>query len=247
MNYLEEEQMSKAAQDAKTHGSTPQKQPQFDDDDTPWLFNKSNLVWLVICLIFAGAIGFLQYRIKMIQNQDNAQVKMMHKWQSKVDALVSKNNRVIYLPKSGDLQLTKTQEASVTQLTELFSRITDFNSSTGYGTAYRYAKSIVKDQGFFQNYLTNPVDSNGQSVVDGTNLKFRNIRTQVLVTGKDTYTVIVTYVPYHSHSDLYQQSKLETQSQIFYLQGTPGNWTKCQVASDMEPNTTIYRVHDIEQ
>lgn len=224
----------------------PKKVVQEYDEDEPWLFNRGNLIFLAVVIVFAGWIGWLQYRTHMIQAQDAKQVKLMHKWQNKVDALVEKNDRTIYLPKAGDAHLTKTQQQGITQLTQLFVKITNFNNPTGYQTAYNYAKSIVSDQSFFDNFLTAPKDKDGGNVVTGTNIKLSNVRTEVLVTGSDTYTVIVTYIPYHAHSDLYQRQKLQTRSRIFNVQGTPGHWTKCEQATDMDPNAITYHVSDIE-
>ena len=98
---------------------------------------------------------------------------------------------------------------------------------------------------FTRKYWQAPYD-HGTPVVEAQNIKMKNVRTQVLVTGPQAYTVIVTYIPYHSHSDLYQQKKLETRSRIYYVKGTANNWVQVEEAQDMEPNTQIYYDSDIE-
>lgn len=200
--------------------------------------------WLVIILLL-GTWGGLYYVAHQYQQQNIQLVKQNRLWQDKLDHLRSKNERTIYLPKAGDAKLSHGQVEAIKDLTSLFSRLTTFGSQHEYNQNYQMAKHEIENPEFFRKYWQAPYD-HGTPVVEAQNIKMKNVRTQVLVTGPQTYTVIVTYIPYHSHSDLYQQKKLETRSRIYYVKGTANNWVQVEEAQDMEPNTQIYYDSDIE-
>lgn len=211
-----------------------------------WLLTKWNVLFAVVCLIGVGVISYVQYqRIITIRDQ-KAVSAQVDKWQTKLDKLTTKNSRIIYLPKAGDINLTESQTKSIKWLSSFFTQITTFSNPTAYASNYRLAQRTVHDDQFFSTFMTKPVDQNNNSTVVSTNLKLKNVRTQVIVTGADTYQVVVTYIPYHALSDLYQESSLTTLTQIFNVKGTAGNYSEMRLDTNMLPNTTIVKAGDIE-
>jgi hypothetical protein len=217
-----------------------------DDSREHWILTKWNVLFGVVCLIMIAVIGYTQYQRQGLE-RDNVKVSaQVDHWQSKLDKLVAKNRRVIYLPKAGDVNLTATQAKSVEWLSSFFTQITTFDNTTAYATNYRLAKRSVHDSQFYDTFMTAPVDNSGSSTVVATNLKLKNVRTQVIVTGSDTYQVVVTYIPYHAMSDLYQESSLTTLTQIFNVKGTAGNYSQMRIDNDMLPNGVTVKANSVE-
>lgn len=216
-----------------------------NEDEGHWLFNRSNMIWLISLLVLGGVWGGLYHSVQVHRTQNVQVAKQVKLWQGRVDRLRAKNDRTIYLPKPGDVNLSPEQVKAVENLTSLFTQMTTFTGQTEYNSNFQLAKQQIKDQQFFTKYWQSPYD-HGVPVVEAQNIRMKNIRTQVLITGPQAYTVIVTYIPYHSHSDLYQQKKLQTRSRIYYVKGTPYHWTHVEEAQDMQPNTQIYYDSDIE-
>lgn len=219
----------------------------FGDEDEPWLLNKINIiVGAVSVLLLLIAFGLHMSNMKHLQTVV-AQNKVISKKKAQLDKLQARNDRVIYLPKAGDVNITPEQEKSIQFLNSFFTRITTYRGQTAYDTNYRFAKQAgIKDKRFFDSYLNQPY-SHGIGIVKASNVLMDNVRTQVIVTGKDSYTVLVTYIPYHNSSDLYQRKSLKTLTNVFDVQGKPGNWTKMQPISDIKPLNTEMLVNDLEQ
>lgn len=205
-----------------------------------------NIVYGVVLLALAVLIGYLQIQATQLNRADTVAAASLSKWQNKLDKLQQRNDRIVYLPKAGDVNLSNTQVKTVQELSSLFTQLTTFNNSTTYATNYKYAKSIVNDSSFFDDFLLNPVDDSGHSIVSASNLKMKNVRTQVVVTGDNTYRVAVTYIPYHAASDLYQESSLTTLTQIFNVTGSVGDYSKMSIDTTMQPNSMVVKAGDIE-
>lgn len=207
-----------------------------------WLFTKDNILWLVTCLVLGAVIGGIVYAKNQVVEQNHQQEKQLANLNHKLDRLQAKNDRVIYLPKPGDLNLSSSQVKSVSWLTQFFNRMTTFDNRTTYRTNYDYAKEHVHDKTFFRDFLSNPTDDEGGSLIDATNIKMEAVRTQVIVTGDDSYQVIVTYVPYHASSDLYQRNKLQTMSQVFDVKGQPGDYSQMKLNDEVITNGRVVTV-----
>lgn len=211
-----------------------------------WILTKWNVLFGIACLFMIAVIGYVQYQRNNLA-RDNVKVSaQVDYWQSKLDKLIAKNNRVIYLPKAGDVHLTSSQAKSVEWLSSFFTQITTFDNTTAYATNYRLAKRSIHDSQFYDTFMTAPVDKSGSSTVVATNLKLKNVRTQVIVTGSDTYQVVVTYIPYHAMSDLYQESSLTTLTQIFNVKGVAGDYSQMQIDNDMLPNGVTVKASAVE-
>lgn len=211
-----------------------------------WILTKWNVLFGIVCLVMIAVIGYVRYQRNNLV-RDNVKVsEQVDNWQSKLDKLIAKNNRIIYLPKAGNVNLTSSQAKSVEWLSSFFTQITTFNNATAYATNYRLAQQSIHDSQFYDTFMTAPVDKSGNSTVVATNLKLKNVRTQVIVTGPDTYQVVVTYIPYHAMSDLYQESSLTTLTQIFNAKGVAGNYSQMQIDNDMLPNGVSVKANEVE-
>ena len=211
-----------------------------------WILTKWNILFGFICLIMIAVIGYVQYQRQSLV-RDNVEISSkIDNVQSKLNKLIVKNKRIIYLPKAGDVNLTNSQAKSVEWLSSFFTQITTFDNTTAYATNYRLAKRSVHDSKFYDTFMTAPVDKSGSSTVVATNLKLKNIRTQVIVTGPDTYQVVVTYIPYHAMSDLYQESSLTTLTQIFNVKGTAGDYSQMSIDNEMLPNGVTVTASSVE-
>lgn len=207
-----------------------------------------NWVWLLVMLVGVGvSFGFHQkaqaYKYRAHQVSQQAAY-----WQNKVNKLEAKNNRIIYLPKHGDIHLTNEQTKSVQFLMSFASQITNFDGQTDYNTNYRYAKTVgIHDPKFWSDFMQSPYDNDHNPVIKLENLRLSNVRTQVIVTGDNTYIVLATYIPYHNTSDLYQKKHLRTQTYVFDVQGQKGNWTKFQLMPGMNSNEEVVNAGDLEK
>lgn len=225
----------------------PQNLFQHENDQSSWWQdNGSKVFWIFVAglLLLLLAVGGYDYHQRQ---RLAAQTAVLNHLQDQVDALSDKNNRTIYLPQPGDFQVSPEQKKSMDFLNRFFSSITDFSSQSDYNTNYREAKSAgISDPYFWNKFMEKPYDKDGMGTVDAEHIKFRNIRTQVLLNGPSSYIVIVTYVPYRNSSDLYQLHKLQTQTYFFDVHGVIGHWDKMRVMSSMDANAKVIRVGDLD-
>ena len=212
-----------------------------------WLLTRGNIIWAMVVVILSGVAVGLHMRGNHYKDLDQTAAVNAKIWRDRVDTLITKNARTIYLPKSGDVKMSKDQEKSVRFLSQFFAQITDFSSQTGYNTNYRLAKSSgIHDPAFWNKFMEAPYDKNGNGIVDAENIKMKNVRVQTIVTGPDSYIVTSTYIPYHNSSDLYQESHLQTRTYVFDVQGHVGNWKKFQLMPNMDMDAQEIRAGDLE-
>ena len=210
-----------------------------------YLFTKSNMVFVAVVLVLLGVIGYNYHLLLDAEKKQDSLKSELKVWQRKVDKVIAKSNTVVYLPKSGDINLSDSQVESVQFLTDFFSRITTFSNSTAYATNYRMVKKHVDDSSFFENFMNSPTSDDGKDVVKMQNLYMKNEQVVVLVTGEDTYQVFVTYVPYHASSDLYQESKLYTVTRVFDVQGSNDKFTKMSLNNNFATDGLRIKVSDL--
>lgn len=212
----------------------------------PWFVTKGNVTLVLVCAALLGSILVFNNKTAKIKAKDATTVRNIKHLQNKLDQLLAKNERTIYMPKPGDVNLTATQIKTVKWLTSFFSQITTFDNPTAYHTNYDLAKRNMKDAQFFKDFMTPPDNTQGNSNVLLSNIKLSNVRTQVLVMGPEKYQVITTYIPYHNTSDLYQRDKLTTLSQAFDIEGTIGNFTTARINKDINMDYSQVPVNEID-
>lgn len=223
---------------------------QLRDKATPktGVHNPWNWVWLAVIVVMMVVSYGMHQKSQAYLMKAHQLSQQTSYWQAKVNKLEARNNRTIYLPKHGDAHLSKQQAQSVQFLTSFVAQVTTFDGQTDYNTNYRYAKTVgIHDPKFWSNFMQPPYDKDHNPIVNMTNIKLTNVRTQVLVTGDNTYIVVATYIPYHNSSDLYQKRHLQTQTYVFDVQGQKGNWTKFQLIQDMNVNEQIIKAGDLEK
>lgn len=212
-----------------------------------WLLTGPNIAWAIVVLILFGVAVFTQQQANHYKTLDQSMSRQAKSWQKRVDEITAKNNRTIYLPKPGNVHMTKDQQKSVQFLNGFFGDITTFTSQVAYNTNYREAKKAgIHDNDFWTKFMEAPYDKDGTPIVSSENIRMKNVRTQVIVTGDDSYIVTATYIPYHNSSDLYQESKLETRTYVFDVQGHVGNWTKMRLMQNIDMNAQIIQAGDLE-
>ena len=211
-----------------------------------YLFNRNNLLYLLFLVFILGASGYEYYKTAEVKTKNDALVNKSSKLQYKLDKLTEQNSQIVYVPRVGDANLSKNQVEMIEFLTKFFARITTFSTSTEYKTNYDYAKSIINDQAFFDQFMNTPV-ADGVDRIKAQNIKMKSEQIQVVITGDDSYQVFVTYVPYHNSSDLYQESKLYTMTKVFDVQGTKSNITKMALNTDFIDNSLSRTVSDLKE
>lgn len=217
------------------------------DSEEHWILTPSNIIWFVVTVLLFGVAGGFWYQANHYKKLDVSMSKQVNKLQSQVDKLTAKNSRTIYLPKAGDVKMSSEQEKSVQYLSDFFSKVTDFSSQVGYNTNYQMAKRAgIHDPKFWSGFMESPYDKDGTPVVSAENIRLKNVRTQTIVTGPDTYIVTATYIPYHNTSDLYQEKSLETRTYVFDVQGKVGNWTKMQLMTNVDMDAQSILAGDLE-
>lgn len=212
-----------------------------------WLLTGPNIVWAVVVILLFCFAGYMQVQANHYKALDQATSKQVKSWQKWLDALTAKNNRTIYLPKPGNVHMTKDQQQSVQFLNKFFADMTTFTSQVAYNTNYREAKRAgIHDDAFWTKFMEAPYDRDGTPIVSAENIRMKNVRTQVIITGDDSYIVTATYIPYHNSSDLYQEDKLETRTYVFDVQGHVGDWSKMQLMQNIDMNAQIIQAGDLE-
>lgn len=214
--------------------------------DEHYIFNKTNLLYVLFLAVILGASGFEYYKTLDVKAKNDVLVNKANKLQTKLDKLTAQNNQIVYVPRVGDADLSKNQVKMIEFLTKFFSRVTTFSTSTEYKTNYDYAKSVIHDQAFFDQFMNAPV-ADGVDRVKAQNIKMKCEQVQVIITGDDSYQVFVTYVPYHNSSDLYQESKLYTLTKVFDVQGDVSNITKMALNTDFIDNALSRTVSDLKE
>ena len=241
---MSSDQKNKNINRNKVNRRYERKRPQ---GDGPWLMTTDNIIWAVVLILMFMVAGITQWRTNVIKQNDRQLNVTLATWKDKLSNLEAKNSRTIYLPKAGNVNLTSEQRKSITFLNSFFAQVTTFTSQTSYETNYQMAKnSGIHDKEFWNGFLEPPVDRDGMKIVDAENVRMKNIRTQVIVTGKDTYLVTATYIPYHNESDLYQERKLQTRTYVFDVQGQVGNWSKMRLMKDIDMNAQTVTAGELE-
>lgn len=212
-----------------------------------WLLTGPNIIWAVAVIVLFGAAAWIGHNANQYRAKDLALSRQVKLWQKRVDAITAKNSRTIYLPKPGNVHMTKDQQKSVQFLSSFFADMTTFTSQVAYNTNYKEAKQAgIYDSEFWSKFMEAPYDKDGTPIVSAENIRLKNVRTQVIVTGDNSYIVTATYIPYHNSSDLYQEPKLETRTYVFEVQGSVGNWTKMRLMQNIDMNAQVIQAGDLE-
>lgn len=212
-----------------------------------WLLTGPNIIWAVAVIALFGAAVWIGHNANQYRTKDLALSRQVKLWQKRVDAITAKNSRTIYLPKPGNVHMTKDQQNSVQFLSKFFADMTTFTSQVAYNTNYKEAKQAgIHDSEFWSKFMEAPYDKDGTPIVSAENIRLKNVRTQVIVTGDNSYIVTATYIPYHNSSDLYQEPKLETRTYVFEVQGSVGNWTKMRLMQNVDMNAQVVQAGDLE-
>lgn len=211
-----------------------------------YLFNRNNLLYVLFLVAILGVSGYEYYKTTEVKTKNEVLVNKSSKLQYKLDKLTKQNNQIVYVPRVGDANLSKNQVKMIKFLTKFFAQMTTFSTSTEYKTNYNYAKSIINDQAFFDQFMNAPV-VDGVNRIKAQNIKMKSEQVQVVITGDNSYQVFVTYVPYHNSSDLYQESELYTMTKVFDVQGTKSNITKMALNTDFVDNSLSRTVSDLKK
>lgn len=132
-----------------------------------------------------------------------------------VDLLKERKRKIIYIPKKGDATLNHRAEATSSELNQIFSRVTTFNSGHQYHENREYAKNYFIEGNFFDEFLQPDRDATGNSYVNGLDLKVETDKVYVYPLKANSYYVIARYIPYHASSDLNDKSQLKICSTAF--------------------------------
>lgn len=212
-----------------------------------WLLTGPNIIWAVAVVALFGAAAWIGHNANQYRAKDSALSRQVKLWQKRVDAITAKNSRTVYLPKPGNVHMTKDQQKSVQFLSSFFADMTTFTSQVAYNTNYKEAKQAgIHDSEFWSKFMEAPYDKDGTPIVSAENIRLKNVRTQVIVTGDNSYIVTATYIPYHNSSDLYQEPKLETRTYVFEVQGSVGNWSKMRLMQNVDMNAQVIQAGDLE-
>lgn len=188
--------------------------------------------WLIISMIAVGLGVFFTIQRENYDHKYQQAERQLVKLNAKVDTLKQKNAKVIYYPKAGNANLSGGQLQSVKWLANFFTQATTFTKSSEYLAAYNLARQHISDEDFYSKFMSAP-STNGVDNVSASGLRMQNIATQVLVVGPNTYEVYLSYVPYHSASDLYQKNKLDVSLRVFLVQGTGTYFNKVTLVDNL--------------
>ena len=188
--------------------------------------------WLIISMIAVGLGVFFTIQRENYDHKYQQAERQLVKLNAKVDTLKQKNAKVIYYPKAGNANLSGGQLQSVKWLVNFFTQATTFTKSSEYLATYNLARQHISDEDFYSKFMSAP-STNGVDNVSASGLRMQNIATQVLVVGPNTYEVYLSYVPYHSASDLYQKNKLDVSLRVFLVQGTGTYFNKVTLVDNL--------------
>jgi len=188
--------------------------------------------WLIISVLAVTFAFFNTFEKKHYDSKYYANEKLLIKLNGDIDSLKRKNAKVIYYPKQGNANLSSDQMQSVKWLINFFTATTTFRTSDEYLTNYNIAREHINDEDFYQKFMSAPT-TGGVDNVSVSKIMMQNIATQVIVVGPNQYEVYLSYVAYHSPSDLYQKNNLDVVMRVFSVQGYGTHFDKVTLLDNL--------------
>lgn len=199
------------------------------------IVTKGNLVWAGLMMVLLIVWLVLMYQTMNLKTEHDNQVTFNQDWEMQLDAVKTKESQTLYLPSAKVMKITPEQEHGIYWLHDFFDKITTFDDTTTYTIGYQYAKAHVQDDTLYREFLPKPADR-GEDDNSQTRTEWRNLKTQTLVTGPNTYLVGVTYQTrkLDSSFNAHHQRAAKTVTKWFTCQGQKQIWNKVELAKDIK-------------
>lgn len=199
------------------------------------IVTKGNLVWAGLMIVLLIVWLVLMYQTMNLKTEHDNQVTFNQDWEMQLDAVKTKESQTLYLPSAKVMKITPEQERGIYWLHDFFDKITTFDDTTTYTIGYQYAKAHVQDDTLYREFLPKPADR-GEDDNSQTRTEWRNLKTQTLVTGPNTYLVGVTYQTrkLDGSFNAHHQRAAKTVTKWFTCQGQKQIWNKVELAKDIK-------------
>ena len=208
-----------------------------EEDWYDLIVTKLNALWAVFIIGLVVIWGCLMYQTMVLKTEYDNQVTFNQDWEMQVNDIKTKQGESLYLPTAKTMKLTPEQRHGIKWLHDFFVKITTFNDTTTYTIGYQYAKAHVQDQDLYREFLPKPKDR-GENDDSQTRIYRHNVKTQVIVIGKNTYLVGVTYRTRKFNSSFNEKHEQKETTKIatkwFKCHGKGQIWDKVELVKDMQ-------------